>query len=100
MSGAGVAMVSSIVIAVVVLVVMLVAHRPDEGFGPWLRDAFDAWRGRGEGPPPAAGDDDDAAAGVGEIFAIGEPVDGPAYAEVPDLRDVLAHRARDADQGR
>lgn len=81
---------AGVTVAGALLAHVAVAHRPAEGYLTWARAMRKASRDEredlGEVMNVAEGD----AVSVRDIFEVGEPVDGPAYTAVPDVRDVVA----------
>lgn len=77
----------SVLFAVIVVVVLVRAHAPQEGLVSWSREALAAWRGDkvklSDFAEPVDGQD----LRVADILRMGEQ--GPAYHEPVDLRLVV-----------
>ncbi|GAA4286697.1 hypothetical protein [Georgenia daeguensis] len=86
MTGAFVGGLLAVLCALLVLLALLAARRPENGWAAWLREAVDAWRSdelRREHLKVRRSEVRDTP--VEDIFSLGAPEDVPAYARPEEL---------------
>ena len=97
MTGAVLATLVAAVGALSILLILAAERRPAGGWWAWLRESVSAWRAeeltgaRLEAPTAREAD-------LRDLFDLGEPVDGPAYAR-PEAVLARLGQARDHARG-
>ncbi len=88
MTGAILVTILAVLCAVGIFAAVLLAHRPDEGWGGWVRESVRAWRRKDFDWTDEVDEED--AGGLGTLYLMSEP--GNAYTTPEELTDTFARR--------
>jgi hypothetical protein len=94
MVGITVAIVVSIGSAAGVLAALARRHAPEDGWRELLRSGMQSARAKEMTFVDHHRHPDTPPGGVGDLFTVGQPVEWPAYTEVPQLRAALSRLKR------